>query len=130
MSLNSLLAIHAAFEVFFGLGTLLVPALIVQPMAAPGTSFGEPLPMVLRLYGALALSMGLILWAARQSKDAGLRRWVVLAQFIHNALGLMVMLPLVLNGTLPAAAWLNIIVWIVLTLAYSYFYFIKPERAG
>ena len=126
MKLKTLLSIHAIVELVFGFGALVAPELVV------GLLVKNPLSVeavyVTRVYGVLSLTLGIILWGARDEVGSPLVKAIVLAQIMHNVVAMSVTVGYLAAGLLSPLSWGNVVVWLALTVAYGYFLF-RPARA-
>jgi hypothetical protein len=102
---------------------VLVPQLLlVMWGVVPG---GEPVGMyfMARLYGAMFISMGLVLWFAGELKDDDARRVLALPVVVGDALGFVIALNGQVAGTMNALGWLVVGVYLLLTLGFGYYAF-------
>lgn len=104
---------------------VLVPQLLlVMWGVVPG---GEPVGMyfMARLYGAMFISMGLVLWFAGELKDDDARRVLALPVVAGDAIGFVVALSGQIAGTMNALGWLVVGVYLLLTLGFGYHAFAR-----
>jgi hypothetical protein len=120
--LKTLFLIHAVVGLIFGLGYLVIPAQVADWFGMPLTD--EP---YLRLVGAAILG-----WTATSIVGYLAHHWdevkiVVQGEFVWTGLAALLSLWLVLDGTWPAAGWLNFALMALFSLGFAYFYW-REER--
>jgi hypothetical protein len=88
----------------------------------------EPVGLIMtRLGGALEIGLGVILWFARNSGSNEARRAVVIGGFVTYGLLFIIMLLSQLSGVLNVYGWLNVALYLLLTLGFVYFLFGKKD---
>ena len=71
----------------------------------------------------------LLTWYARDAGESKARRAIILHLFIYDAIGFVVTLVNVLNGTLNWLGWGIVAVYLFFTIGFGYFWFAnKPEK--
>lgn len=124
MKLKTLLRVNAGVSLFYGLGLLLVPA----PLLALYGAQLEPVALMLaRLLGAVTLSISLVAWLARHAERAD-PTFLALATAIAigDAIGTVVVVQAVLDGTVNALGWTTVAVCAGFTAGYGHFAFRRP----
>jgi hypothetical protein len=124
MTLRNLFALNAILDALFGLGVLIAPQAVLGLVL--GAPIGPEGAFVARLYGALLLTIAIVMWAARQATGTVIARGIVLAQVLHNLIGLAVTVLYALSGQATPLAWAFVVVWALFALAYIYFLFAQP----
>ena len=123
MRLRNLLVISAVVYLLFGLGLLLTPVLL-QTLYGVLVVF-PPLIASTQLLGAFAFSIGVLTWSARNAPESEPRRAIVLALFVANAIGFIVVLLAQLAGAWNALGWFSAATFLLLALGYGYFQFFR-----
>jgi hypothetical protein len=87
MTLKLFFAILAILSILFGVGFVLAPA---QVLSSYGIEYSPALGLLGRLFGGALLSLGVILWLAREFRDETALRAVLTASLIGDVVGLIV----------------------------------------
>ena len=124
MSLRYLFIASAVVGILFGLGFLLFPDQLLQLY---GVQLSEAGLQIARLMGSAFIGLGIITWQARYSHDSAARRAIVTGLFIDFLLGFIVSIMIMVSGIVNALGWSTVIIYLLFTLAYGYFQFIKRE---
>ncbi len=127
MRLRTHVAIKAVVVVLFGIGFVVIPQRVLSWYAVsldPGGAF------MTRLYGAAFLLLGVLLWSARKAPQSDVRRAIVLAVLIGDAIGFVVALSGQLSGLMNALGWTVVGLYLLLALGFAYYYFAKPAAAS
>ncbi|CAK9084359.1 unnamed protein product [Durusdinium trenchii] len=83
--------------------------------------------VVIRLYGALIFGQGILTWAARETDDGQVRRWVVRAYAVVFSLTTAALLRAQMtDATWHGLNWLNILLFASLAAFYSWFSIVQP----
>jgi hypothetical protein len=127
MNHSSIMKGAAAVATVFGLALLLAPNALVALYKAP--AMNEPGVYNSMLYGALLLGFAVMNWNASQA-TALQARPVILGSFVSYALALAVALIRQLTAPAPAAAWLNVAIFLVFTALYGYLTFAHQPAAA
>jgi hypothetical protein len=116
--LKALFTLMALLSFMNGLFYLLLPVFSLSILQRPTNPIGI---MDTRLFGACALGLAAISWLARDFKDPGAQRAVVLGNLI--TLGLMVFVDLdgLLTGAIDWLGWLFFCLDLSLSLCFAYF---------
>lgn len=123
MTLRNLFIVNAVIALGFGASFVLAPALTLSLYGVTVSAAGIVLA---RLLGAMLLGIGLFTWFARDPEDSGARRGIVLGQFLHTAIGFIVLLLAQLSGLMNLFGWSIVVIYLLLALGYGYFQFVKP----
>lgn len=126
MRLSNLLIFHAVVALVFGILFVLAPAPVVSLY---GVTLGLAGTLMARSVGACLIGIGLACWFARSSGASELRQGVILSFFIGDVVGFIVALLGQLSGVTNALGWINVAIWLSLTLGLGYFRFLKPSPA-
>jgi hypothetical protein len=96
-------------------------------MSIFGVPLGESGVFIARLLGVDMLGIGFVCWYIRNSlSNTGSN--IVLGLFIADAIGSIIMLIGQFQGIMNPLGWLNVVVWLFLTLGLGYFRFINPPE--
>jgi hypothetical protein len=115
MRLSSLLLVGGLLGVAFGLGFLLLPAMVlpvygIQP---------EPSTILMsRFFGVALLQLGAALYLVHETADGVAQRGLVLAGVVGSAAGLAVALTGQLSGVVNVMGWSTVAIYGLLLLGY------------
>jgi hypothetical protein len=118
MRISYWFAAAAIVALVFGLGFML---LTEQVMSIYGVKTDTPGMLAARLFGTALVGIGVLQWFARDVEDMQARRAIVLGLFVLNALGFVVVLLAQFAGTINGLGWINVAIYLILTLGYAYF---------
>lgn len=82
---------------------------------------------ITRIFGAALVLITLLAWGASNLSDKPARRMVASGLCIYTPLGMIVSLMGQLAGNWGPLGWSNVMVYLVISLGYAYFLFLKPE---
>ncbi|MGD0612994.1 MAG: hypothetical protein ABSB41_15965 [Anaerolineales bacterium] len=118
LRLKALFTIMALLSFMNGVFYLLMPVFSLSILQRPTNPIGI---MDTRLFGACAIGLAAIAWSARDFKDPGAQRAMVLGNLI--TLGLMVCVDLdgLLTGAISVLGWLLFCLDLSLSLGFGYF---------
>lgn len=122
MKLSTMFILNAFFALLFGLGFVLVPAMVLSWYGVVLDANGL---YIARLLGAALLSFGILSWLVRNSTDSSVIRAVVLSFFIGNMLGFLLSLIDQLQRPENPLDWSTVAIYLLLGLGFGYFYFKK-----
>ena len=126
MRLSILLILNAVIALVFGIGFVLVPGTM-------GTLYGmTPGPEVNlagQFFGVELIAVGLLCWLARNVSDSAAQRAMILAFLIADVIGLIVSIMGTLSGVFNAVGWSAVVIYLVLSLGFAYFQFMKPSAS-
>ncbi|MCJ7534851.1 MAG: hypothetical protein MUO57_04885 [Anaerolineales bacterium] len=126
MKLKTMLVIKAVVCLVFGILFLLVTGPF---MAFFGVTLDSGGIFVARLYGASLIGNLLLTWFARNDAGSEALRAAVLALFVYDAIGFIVALLAVLSGVMNTLGWAVVGLYLLLTLGFGYFQFMKPSAS-
>jgi hypothetical protein len=124
MKLKTLLVFNTIVALVFGIPFVLVPATMCGLFgiaSSPGTNLAG------QFFGVTLIGVGLICWLARDVADAGAKKAIILAQLVSAAIGFIVALMGTISGVMNVTGWLSVVIYLLLTLGYAYFQFMKPK---
>ena len=124
MKLSFWMGVKAIVETFFGLGFVLVPAVVVAMFGGP---LSPAAATFVRLGGAVFLAGAIILWRSRFEPPVGpIMRSIVLAAVISNGIGLFATLWAVLSGGWNVLGWSGVVFNLAFFVAFGYNLLVKP----
>lgn len=118
MKLKALFTIMAVLSFLNGVFYLLMPVFSLSMLERPTNPIGI---MDTRLFGACALGLAVIAWLARDFKDPGAQRAIVLGNLITLVLMVCVDLDGLLTGAISVLGWLFLCFDLSLSLGFGYF---------
>ncbi len=124
MKYKTLMLIKAVVSLTFGFLMLVFPSQLFTIM---GASLGAAGLFAARAYGASLAGNMMLTWYARDAEKSTARKAIILDLFIYDAIGLVVALYNVLNGTLNWLGWGIVAIYLVFTIGFGSFWF--AERA-
>jgi hypothetical protein len=124
MKLSTFLMVKAIICFLFGIGYLVIPTTVGSWYDIALDSDGV---MMSRLFGALLIGIGLILWLCKNA-DWTLLKVITLSLCIADTIGFIVALVGQLNGIMNALGWIIVVIWFLLALGLGYFRFIEPAK--
>ena len=125
MKFKTLMLFKAVVCIVFGFLLLVLPNQLLTIM---GATLGAAGLFTAREYGAALVGNLMLTWYARDAEKSTARRAIILDLFIYDAIGFIVTLFNVLNGTLNWLGWGIVVVYLFFTIGFGYFWFAnKPE---
>ena len=125
MKFKTLMLIKAVVCIVFGFLLLVLPNQLLTIM---GATLGAAGLFTAREYGAALVGNLMLTWYARDAEKSTARQAIILDLFIYDAIGFIVTLINVLNGTLNWLGWGIVVVYLFFTIGFGYFWFAnKPE---
>lgn len=124
MKFSNLMIIKAIVCLVFGILLVLVPAIL---LSLYGITLGPGGIFMARLYGASLVGNLMLSWFARNAADSEARQAIVLDLFVYDAIGFVVALLAQLSGLMNVLGWSIVAIYLLLTLGYGYFQFLKPS---
>ena len=122
MKLNTFMAIAAIVAFLFGLSFILMP---VQTMSMYGVTLDITGQFVGRYLGSAFIGVAVLTWFARNTKENGALRAILLGAFVLSLTGLVVALFDVFTGIGNALVWSTVVIYLLLGAGFGYFYFKK-----
>jgi apolipoprotein N-acyltransferase len=77
--------------------------------------------------GSIYLGYAVLFWLARNSPNSETRRAIVVSAFVAMVLGLILSIYDRVVGIENALAWSTVVIFLLLSIGYGYFAFIKPN---
>jgi hypothetical protein len=118
MTIRTFFAILAVLSVLFGIGFVLAPA---QVLANYGIEHSPALALLGRLFGGALLTLGIILWLARDFRDDAATRTVLVAALVGDAVNLVVATMGTLSGVVNALGWSTVLISLFGAAGSGYF---------
>jgi hypothetical protein len=122
MTIRTFFAILAVLSVLFGIGFVLAPA---QVLANYGIEHSPALALLGRLFGGALLTLGVILWLARDFRDEAAIRTVLVAALIGDAVNLVVATMGTLSGVVNALGWTTVLIYLFGAAGSGYFLMVR-----
>jgi hypothetical protein len=126
MNLKNLFTVNAVIAGLFGLAFVLVPGPLTDLYDIELTDAGL---YVGRLLGATFLMFSVLTWQSRDAQDSTARKAIVLALLVGFVVGFVVSLVGQLNDIVGALGWTTVAIYLLFSVAYGYFQFVKPETS-
>jgi hypothetical protein len=118
MTIRMFLTILAVLSFLFGIGFALVPGSV---LATYGIEHSPALKLVGRLFGGALLTLGVILWLARDFLDEAAIRAVLAGTLIGSSVNLVVAFKGILFGTTNALGWSTVLIYLFAVVGSGYF---------
>lgn len=125
MTLRSFFTILAVLSFLFGIGFVLAPS---QVLANYGIETTPALALMGRLFGGALLTLGVILWFARDFRDEAAVRAVLLGALLGDVVNLVVATMGTVAGTSNALGWSTVVIYLYGTLGSGYFLSARTSR--
>lgn len=124
MKLQHLFTINLVIAIFFGLGCAVYPAWVFQlyGLTANGASI-----WLTRLIGGSILGYATLMWFGMRAAPFLSRRAIALALLTQDAISCIASLEIQLAGSLNNFGWFSLGLYGLLSLAYLYFLFARPQ---
>ena len=116
--MNTLFLVYLIAEVIFGLGFLLSPGLMMDPM---GVTLDETSTTFARLFGSLIISIPVLLYFVRKSESTEFRRAVVYCAFTYLLLSTIILLTTQLKGLMNSLGWGIVIIHFIFMVWFGYY---------
>ncbi len=123
MKLKVLLIIASIVTFIFGIGFLFAPVWFEAPYGVALDAGGA---LMARFMGSAYVALAIMFWTGRNSQNAETRRILVTGGFAASLLGLLVSVYDRVKGIENGLAWSTLVILLVLTIGFGYFYFVKP----
>ena len=123
MRLKILLLTASVVTFIFGIGFLLAPVWFEAPYGVALDAGGA---LLARFMGSAYVALGLMFWMGRNTQHAETRGILVTGGFAASLLGLLVSIYDRVKGIENGLAWSTLVILLVLTIWFGYFYFVKP----
>lgn len=125
MSYRIVFLLHALIAFILGAAFLVVPAMTIDKF---GVDSYTSTKMMAQFFGAAMLSLGLLLWFAKDTANEAVQRGMGIALFVGALAGLLVTVLGAAAGTLRTNGWMAILLYVLLALGYAFLVFFKPKN--
>jgi hypothetical protein len=125
MTIRTFFTILAVLSFLFGIGFVLAPG---QVLANYGIENSPALALLGRLFGGTLLTLGVILWLARDFRDEAAVRAVLAANVIGSCANLAVAIMGNLAGTTNALGWSTVLIYLFAGVGSGYFLKARTAR--
>ncbi len=122
MKLNTLFTITAVIMIFFGVGFILLPAMVFSMYGVTLDATGI---MLAHVAGAAVFALGLLAWLFRKSSDVQSSRSIAITLLSFFIIKAIVTILAQLDGIFNVLGWSIVALDTLFVLAYAYFLFIK-----
>ncbi|CAK4772304.1 hypothetical protein LEN26_007799 [Aphanomyces euteiches] len=128
--LDALFVVHAGISIVIGAACLLLPHSLAMS-ALKTTEYSHLVHEMVRLYGALTLAQGWLVWKTRLVGDGLIRKTFCQAYCLCFSLQAIAMLRAQISSPESHSVlnWINVLVLAGLGGAYGYFLFFKTIKA-
>jgi len=124
MNYRIMFLINALVAVLFGLAFLIVPTLALKQF---GVDEYAATRLVSQFFGTALLTVGLLLWFAKDITDANLLKGAGIALLVGSVTGLIITVIGTAAGILRTNWWIAALVYGLFGLVYAYMVFLKPR---
>ena len=124
MKLKTLMVITSIVGLLFGLSFFLFPA---WTEASYGVNLDIGGQYMARLLGSVYLGYAVLLWSGRNTPSSPARHAIVVSTFVAMFLGLILSIYDRVVGIENALAWSTVAIFLLLSIGFGYFAFIKPN---
>jgi hypothetical protein len=125
MNLRQLFSINMIIAIFFGLSCTLIPRQLFQLY---GLTLDESGVWATRLVGGSILGYATLMLFGRKTNSRESRRAIAIALLVQDTIGLLASLEIQFSGFMGLVGWSNPALYLILTVGYAYFIFIKPSE--
>jgi hypothetical protein len=126
MTIRTLFVILAILAVPHGIAFVLFP---FQLNAIYGLEHSSSAELVSRLFGAVLVGIGSIIWLARDFREDEAVRAVLMSSAVSYAIGLVVVVLATLAGTMNAMGWFATLIYLFGTVGCGYFLITHPKSS-
>ena len=126
MSYRILFVINSFISFLFGLGLLIIPARVLDQF---GAETRVPELLLARFFGTALLTIGLLLWFAKDISDESVQKKFAMALLAGAVFGLIVTVIGVspASGVIRANGWAAMLGYVLFGLGYAFLVFLKPR---
>jgi hypothetical protein len=124
MKLNTLLSINSVLILIYSVGALFIPNTMLTMY---GMTHGASEQLMTRYFGASLLTLGLMSWLMRNSRDTNVQRAIILAFLVFDAAGMFVSLLGTISAVMSPLGWQVVTIFLLLGICFGYFQLAKPK---
>lgn len=125
MSYRIIFILNALVAVLLGLGFLVAPE---TALAQFGVDRYAATKLIGQFFGAAMLTVGLLLWFAKDVTDEAVQKNLGMALLAGAVLGLIVSIMGTASGTMRTNGWIAMVIYILFALGYAYLVFLRPKQ--
>ena len=126
MKLSVLMVIKGFLVSVFGIAFIAVPK---ELMSLYNVTLEQGGIYMTRLFGAAFILLGIMLLFAKKDTASQALRTFILAVFIGDTIGFVVVLIGQLSGFINALGWVTVALYFLLAIGFGYYYLKKPSAA-
>ncbi len=127
MSLKTLFVITSIIAFVFGILFVIISTSVYSLYGIESTPM---LNYMAELFGAALIAIGLISWQSRNIADINTLKVITISFFIADGIGFIIALVGQLNNVVNALGWITVVIYLFLSIGFSYFRFSKSGLAG
>lgn len=124
MNYRIMLFINALVAVAFGVGFLIFPSMVLNQFDVDDYASTR---MVAQFFGTAMLALGLLLWFAKDVKEAGMQKGMSIALLVGAIGGSIVTFLGMTSRVMRSNGWLVLVIYLLFGLGYAYLVFLKRE---
>ena len=126
MKIKNWMIAGAVICVLFGLGFSMMPAI----MLAFYGSAADPIGIAMtRFFGSAFVTLGLLMWFARNTTEPATQRAFALAAFVGDGIGFIIALKHQMSGIPNALGWSTVTLYLIFALGFGYFLIPRSDKA-
>ncbi len=122
MKLSHVFSFNALVALVYAIGFVIVPDTV---MGLHGLPAGETQALMARYFGVALIGLGLIAWFVKDVAHPPLKDGITISLFLSSIIGFVLSIQATLSGQMNALGWLPTAVYLLLTLGFGYFRFVK-----
>jgi hypothetical protein len=124
MKLRQLFSINLVIAIFFGFSCTFMPHQLFQLY---GLNLDESGVWATRLVGGSILGYATLMLFGRKTNSRESRKAIAIALLVQDTIGLLASLEIQFSGVMGLVGWSNPALYLILSIGYAYFIFIKPS---
>ena len=125
MSYRLLFVLNAVVVLVLGAALVLTPELMLNQV---GAETRIPELHMARFFGTALVTLGLLLWFAKDASEEQVQKNMGMAMLIGTGLALVVtIVGVVANGIIRSNGWLVIVIEVAFGLGYGFLMFLQPR---
>ena len=125
MLFRNLLIVNAILFLPFGICFVFIPSTL---LSLYGVNPESGTIVTSHLYGGLLIAIGLLSWLFREVADTAAQRAIQVSFMIAFPINTIVHALGTMSGTMNALGWSAVIIYLLLSVGYTYFYFTTPKE--
>lgn len=118
MKLKTFISIHSILLFLFGLGFLLLPAMV---LSVYGTSSNSTGLLTARVFGICTIELSVIIWFCRKELGSRILKTLIILLFLGKALAFTLTLHAQISGIFNLLGWTNVALYLLFAFEYGYF---------